>query len=197
MLVKGLRELLTRALNGITAGMLGKCSYWVVKALNHTRGDGCRQTRGILTILVTSQLLMELLMDTEELVSVRPVLPSGPSSSCALTAALGGQGKHRENTPERSMSEHLRCRASHRCVTALMFSFHFGWFCTGQSLDTLLLSSAGSCSLPSSSQQSTEISTPLHRLLPTFLSALSWMFLNRSLDAISQIKGGLFHEFIF
>lgn len=87
----------------------------------------------ILTILVTSQLLMELLMDTEELVSVRPVLPSAPSSSCALAAALTGTREaHRENTPERSMSEHFQCRAFCRCATALMFPFHFSWSCTGQ-----------------------------------------------------------------
>lgn len=142
---------------------------------------------------------MELLMDTEELVSVRPVLPSAPSSSCALTAALTGtRGTHRENThTQRSMSEHSQSRAFHRGTPALMFCFHFGWPCTGQSLRHTPALQLWLLSFPSSSQQNTEISTPLHRFLPTLsLSSVLDVF-NRSLDAIWQIKEGLFHEFTF
>lgn len=117
---------------GITAGMLRKCSYWVVKALNHSRRDGSRQARGILTILVTSQLLMELVMDTEELVSVRPVLPSAPSSSCALTAALRGQG-NTEKTQQREACQSTSSAEPFTHVPLHLCSFYFGWSCTGQS----------------------------------------------------------------
>lgn len=140
---------------------------------------------------------MELLMDTEELVSVRPVLPSAPSSSCALTAALvGTRGTHRENTQREacqstSNAEHFTDVPLHLCslfiLTVLVLDKTPGM---------LLLCSSGSCSFPSNSQ-STEISTPLHRLLPTFsLSSVLDVF-NRSLDAIWQIKEGPFHEFMF
>lgn len=159
-----------------------------MKALNHIRRDGCRQARGILTILVTSQLLMELLMDTEELVSVRPVLPSAPSSSCALTAALTGtqgntdkthQEKHVRALPMQSLSQMCHC-------TYVLFPFQLVLYWTGAA-DTLLPYSSGSHSFPGSSQQSTEIPTPLHRLLPTLsLNSVLDIFdiFNRSVNAI-------------
>jgi len=37
MLVRGLRELLTRALNVVTAGMPVKWEYWAAKALRRVR----------------------------------------------------------------------------------------------------------------------------------------------------------------
>lgn len=88
---------------------------------------------------------------------------------------------HRETQTKhtrRSMSEHFQCRVFHRCATALMFSSHFSWSCTGQGRQTCscpaALAPTPSPAVPDKAQKFPPLCTDS---CPLCLSTLFWPFL--------------------
>lgn len=135
--------------------------------------------------------------ELEELVSVRPLLASAPSSSCALTAALTG---------DREKYRHQRklCQITSNTESFTDLQQHLGYLSISASLfsPTLEGTEAPQCALrpaarapfpsPSASRQSTEMHASLDSLLATFsFNSVLYVFI-RSMNTVSQIKEGLF-----
>lgn len=135
--------------------------------------------------------------ELEELVSVRPLLASAPSSSCALTAALTG---------DREKYRHQRklCQITSNTESFTDLQQHLGYLSISASLvsPTLERTEAPQCALhpaarapfpsPSASRQSTEMHASLDSLVATFsFNSVLYIFI-RPISTVSQIKEGLF-----